>query len=74
MSDGRRGHPLTVCDDHGRFNLVLLAYLSMKTGTVREHLEEAFKRYGIPAVILCDNGPPRWQVSVNEGSRNSKYG
>jgi transposase InsO family protein len=65
MSDGKRGHPLTVCDDHGRFNLVLVAYLSMKTGTVREHLEEAFKRYGIPAVILCDNGPP-WRANFRK--------
>jgi transposase InsO family protein len=58
-----RCHPLTVLDDHSRFNLVLAACGDEKTQTVREKLTSAFVRYGLPAAILCDNGPPFGGVS-----------
>ena len=53
-----RCHPLTVLDDHSRFNLVLVACDNERTGTVQAHLTVAFRRYGMPAYILCDNGAP----------------
>jgi transposase InsO family protein len=58
-----RCHPLTVLDDHSRFNLVLAACADEKTATVREKLTSAFALYGLPASILCDNGPPFGGVS-----------
>jgi transposase InsO family protein len=53
-----RCHPLTVLDDHSRYNLVLAACDNEKGETVRRHLEEAFGRYGLPLAMLMDGGPP----------------
>lgn len=57
-TDAGRCHPLTVLDDHSRFNLVLQACANERTQTVQEHLSQAFERYGMPLCILCDNGAP----------------
>ena len=55
---GSRCYPITVLDDHSRFN-VLLAPAGNQTGqTVRAFLQAAFATYGLPEAILCDNGPP----------------
>lgn len=53
-----RCHPLTVIDDCSRFSLGLDACGDETTGTVKNKLTAVFKRYGIPASILADNGPP----------------
>jgi transposase InsO family protein len=53
---GQRCHPLTVLDDHSRFNLVLDAAGNERTPTVQTALTAAFERYGLPEAILCDNG------------------
>src|SRR3954469_15172380 len=53
---GQRCHPLTVLDDHSRFNLVLDAAGNERTPTVQAALTAAFERYGLPEAILCDNG------------------
>lgn len=53
-----RCHPLTVLDDHSRFSLVLKACADERAGTVRAVLAEAFRRYGLPAAMLMDNGSP----------------
>lgn len=50
--------PLTVLDDHSRFNLVLQACDNTKAETVRTHLERAFRRYGMPMRMNFDNGAP----------------
>ncbi|HSH92685.1 MAG TPA: helix-turn-helix domain-containing protein, partial [Roseimicrobium sp.] len=55
---GPRCHPLTVLDDHSRFNLVLDACANEQAVTVRTGLTTAFERYGLPAAMLCDNGAP----------------
>lgn len=53
--------PLTVLDDHSRFNPVL-ANNADKTGlTVRHLLTAAFRRYGLPLRMNMDNGTP-WGV------------
>lgn len=54
----RRCDPLTVLDDHSRYNLVLQAVPDMKTGTVQAALTEAFRCYGLPRRINTDNGSP----------------
>lgn len=53
---GQRCHPLTVLDDHSRFNLVLEAASNERTASVQAALTGAFQRYGLPEAILCDNG------------------
>ena len=53
-----RGHPLTVRDDHSRFALVLNACADERGETVRGVLTGALRRYGLPAALLMDNGPP----------------
>lgn len=50
--------PLTVLDDHSRFNLVLQACPNERTDTVKSHLETAFRRYGMPVRMNFDNGAP----------------
>lgn len=51
-------HPLTVLDDHSRFNICLSALPNQKTGEVQGALTEAFARYGLPDTMLVDNGSP----------------
>jgi len=53
-----RCHPLTVIDDCSRFALGLQACGDETKDTVKDKLSAVFKRYGIPASILADNGPP----------------
>lgn len=56
--DGGRCHPLTILDDHSRFNIGLRACLNEKGDTVRGHLTDCFRRYGLPKRMLMDNGAP----------------
>jgi transposase InsO family protein len=53
-----RLHPLTVLDDHSRFNVVLAACANQRTDTVRQQLTIAFRRYGLPEGLITDNGSP----------------
>jgi transposase InsO family protein len=53
-----RCHPLTVLDDHSRFNLCLAACPNEQTATVQAQLTRVFRCYGLPERILCDNGAP----------------
>lgn len=53
---GPRCHPLTVLDDHCRYNLVLDPAGNQRGPTVQVALTTAFARYGLPEAILCDNG------------------
>jgi transposase InsO family protein len=51
-------YPLTVLDDHSRFNLALGANAQTGAAQVQPQLEAVFERYGMPARINTDNGPP----------------
>ena len=53
-----RCHPLTVLDDHCRYSLGLVACGNETLPTVRGHLTEIFRRYGLPRAMLADNGSP----------------
>jgi transposase InsO family protein len=53
-----RCHPLTVLDDHSRYNIVLKACEDQQTQTVKVALTSAMRLYGMPVSILSDNGPP----------------
>ena len=58
LGDGGRCHPLTVLDDHSRFALGLVACGHEQGPLVQRHLSDCFRRFGLPARLLCDNGPP----------------
>jgi transposase InsO family protein len=53
-----RCHPLTILDDHSRFNLCLAACGNEQRTTVQEAMTATFERYGLPERITADNGPP----------------
>jgi transposase InsO family protein len=53
-----RCHPLTVLDDHSRYALCLQACRNEQTGTVQQQLTATFRRFGLPARMLMDNGSP----------------
>jgi transposase InsO family protein len=61
-----RVHPLTVLDDHSRFAPALHACGDQQTATVRDVLTMVFRHYGLPQVILCDNGSP-WAPAGESG-------
>lgn len=58
LGGGVRVHPLDVLDDHSRYCVCLRASTDQRTATVRDALEDAFREYGLPERILCDNGSP----------------
>ena len=51
-------HPLTVLDDHSRFAVLLKACADQRGATVQNALTSVFRRYGLPAAMLMDNGSP----------------
>lgn len=53
-----RCYPLTVLDDHSRFNLALQACPGVAPTTVQPHLAQVFQRYGLPVRLNADNGAP----------------
>jgi transposase InsO family protein len=61
----QRCHPLTVLDDHSRFNIVLHALGDERGVSVQPVLQKAFEHYGLPERINADNGPP-WGVRGSE--------
>lgn len=58
LGPGGRCHPLTVIDDHSRFVPCLKACGDQTGRTVQAHLEETFRRYGLPEALFVDNGRP----------------
>lgn len=61
-----RCHPLTVIDDHSRFNLAIRACANETSDVVQQHLVEVFRRYGLPERINADNGAP-WGSPAQPG-------
>lgn len=55
---GGRCEPLTVRDLHSKYMLSVKAMESTRTEQVKAEFEHLFSRYGLPKVILSDNGPP----------------
>ncbi len=51
-------YPLTLLDDHSRFNLLLQACPRPNHQTVQSALRNTFEQYGMPVRINADNGPP----------------
>lgn len=57
MESGRC-HPLTVLDDHSRYNVALEACANQLGTTVKGHLTNCFRHYGLPLRMVMDNGAP----------------
>jgi transposase InsO family protein len=64
--DGGRCEPLTVRDACSRFVLAAMI-VSTRGDAVRKVFEQLFRRYGLPKVIQCDNGPPFISVRSRAG-------
>lgn len=64
LSNTERCHPLTVLDDHSRFNLALRACGNEQGVLVQEQLSALFRCFGLPEAIGVDNGPP-WGDSAS---------
>ena len=60
----KRCHPLTILDDHSRFNIVLKACAMETHEVVTDALIEAFESYGLPDRMTMDNGSP-WGNKLN---------
>ncbi len=59
--------PLSVLDDHSRY-LLLLRQVGHPSGElVREQLEDAFRRSGVPEAMLMDHGTPWWSATSPHG-------
>jgi len=59
--------PLSVLDDHSRYAIALVGTWSTRAEPVRERLEEAFRRCGIPDGMLMDHGTPWWNMQAAAG-------
>jgi transposase InsO family protein len=53
-----RVHPWSLLDDHSRFALNLAACANQQHAHVQSLLTQAFRQYGLPQAIRCDNGSP----------------
>jgi len=83
MKNGSRCHPLTIIDDHSRFCVCLAAMANERYEGLMENLQIAFEQYGLPDVLLCDNGSPfgaggrgysRMEVSLMDLGIVTKHG
>jgi len=54
--------PLSLLDDHSRYLIALQAVGSTRGELVREQLESAFGRCGVPEQMLMDHGTPWWSA------------
>lgn len=66
MRNGQRCHPLSIIDDHSRFCLCADAKTDEKRDGVVASFRKIFKKYGMPEILLCDNGNP-WGKSQSAG-------
>jgi len=65
--DRGRCYPLTVIDDHARYNVVLHACSGQNRSQVQPVLIDAFRRYGLPERINTDHGQPWGSPSATHG-------
>ncbi len=66
MQNGERCHPLSIIDDHSRFCLCADAKANEQHKGVEESFRKVFKEYGLPQMLLCDNGNP-WGTNYSGG-------
>ena len=73
LANGGRCHPLTVLDDHSRYDLCLEACANEQGSTVQGRLERTFFRYGLPEAFFVDNGGPWGDSSGQRWTRLSVW-
>jgi transposase InsO family protein len=66
-------HPLTITDDHSRYNICLKACENQKETTVKQSLINVFRKYGLPNKILADNGGPWGTKGIESADGNRSY-
>lgn len=66
LADGERCFPLCVLDDCSRYNLCIDAKKNQRRETVVQSFERLFCEYGLPKILLCDNGNP-WGTAQSTG-------
>jgi transposase InsO family protein len=59
--------PLSILDDHSRYAVTLQGTWSTQGEPVRAHLEEVFRRCGVPEEMLMDHGTPWWNMKAVAG-------
>ena len=59
--------PLSILDDHSRYVITLYGTWSSQAAPVKERLEEAFQRCGVPEEMLMDHGTPWWNMKAATG-------
>jgi transposase InsO family protein len=71
--NGERCDPLTVTDAYSRFLLGCCSVPKTDGPHVRQVLEAAFRRFGLPLAIRTDNGPPFASTGIAGLSRLSVW-
>lgn len=66
LGDGSRCHPLAIIDDHSRYCLNADAKPDERREGTKTSFQSTFQRFGLPEVLLCDNGNP-WGTSQSTG-------
>ena len=66
LSSGERCHTLNAVDDCSRYAVISAPLLNETFEAVRPPFVRAFREYGLPETILCDNGNP-WGVPRRNG-------
>lgn len=66
LASGERCHPLNAIDDHSRYALISAPLPGETFAAVKPMFIRAFREYGLPETILCDNGNP-WGVGQRNG-------
>jgi transposase InsO family protein len=59
--------PLSVLDDHSRYAIALRGTWCTQAEPVKEGLQEAFERCGVPEEMLMDHGTPWWNMKAAAG-------
>lgn len=72
MLNNQQCHPLTITDDHSRFNICLEACKNQQELTVKNALINVFRKYGLPCMLLADNGTP-WGAAGNDPGEGIRY-
>ena len=66
LQDGQRCFPLSIIDDCSRFCICADAKENVRFNGTKESFERSFRQFGLPKVLLCDNGNP-WGSSQSSG-------
>ena len=69
LENQQRCYPLTVVDDHSRYDVGLRSCSDIQRLTVQAEFTTLFRRYGLPRALLIDHGPPWGSGTVPAASR-----